>query len=432
MTYISNTALNDSASRLRRSLRGTCVIVGLSVLTLVAAGCGGGTTGGTTGAGSAGNEVTFGLIVPLSGANASVGEQSRNAAELAVADINKAGGIKSLGGAQVKLQVEDSTNEPQGARNASERMLSQGKISGAFGLDLSPLCTASLPVFIRKHVPLVGACISDTLVTADNGGYYFQIAPKGSAFGEQQVKFLTFLNTEYHMGLTKAAILYVDNPYGQSTEAGIEKLAAKAGLDIVLKAAYPETITDASPLATKIAASGAQVLFPVSYIVDGQQILSALKAANSHVVVVGGGAGFIWPPIGKALGDQVNGLISVASWNFDSKNVSTNNDLVDVTTRYKAQFGTFMPEQAGEAYAGIQALASAAEKAKSTDSQKIRDALSTIDITVGGATLMQPGQVRFDEHGANALAVPVMIQWQAGVPKTVFPPELATAQVQRP
>lgn len=425
MTHISSAALKDSASRRRRFLRGTRSIAGLSVLLLVAAACGAAPASGK-------NEIAFGLIVPLSGANASVGQQSRDAAELAVEDVNKAGGIKSLGGAQVKLKVADATNDPQGARNAAELMLSHGGISGAFGLDLSPLCTAALPVFIRQHVPLVGACISDTLVTADNGGYYFMISPKGSAFGAQQVKFLTSLNTKYHMGLTKAAILYVDNPYGQSTEAGIEKLTTGAGLDIVLKSGYPEAITDASPLATKIKASGAQVLFPVSYIADGEQILSALNAANSSVLVVGGGAGFIWPPIGKALGDKVNGLISVSSWNFDAKNITNKKDLVDVTTRFKEKYGTFMPEQSGEAYAGIWALARAVENAKSTDSQKVRDALSTIDITDGGATLMQPGRLRFDKNGANALVEPVMIQWQQGVPKTVFPPDLATAEVQRP
>lgn len=428
MTDISNTALNGSASRRRRSLRGTCVIAGLSVLSLVAAGCG----AGAAGAGSGKNEVTFGLIVPLSGANASVGEQSRHAAELAVADINKAGGIKSLGGAKVKLKVADATNDPQAARNAAERVLSQGGISGAFGLDLSPLCTAALPVFIRKHVPLVGSCIADSLVTAENGGYYFQISPKGSAFGEQQVKFLTFLNTKYKMGLTKAAILYVDNPYGQSTEVGIEKFTTAAGLDIVLKSAYPETITDASPLATKVNASGAQVLFLASYIADSEQILSALSAANSRALVIGGGSGFIWPPIGKALGDKVNGIISVSSWNFDAKSITKDKDLVDVTTRFQKKYGTFMPEKSGLAYAGIWALARAAEKAKSADSKKVRDALSTIDITDGAATLMQPGEVRFGTNGANPLVEPVMIQWQNGVPKSVFPPDLATAEVQRP
>lgn len=201
--------------------------------------------GGNSGSGGSGgdNEVNIALVVPLAGDNASVGEQSENAAKLAVEDINANGGIKALDGAKIDLVVADSTNDPQGARTAMERVLSHGDIAGVFGVDLSPLCTAAMPVLVRKHVPMVGACISDELVTPANGGYYFQIAPKGSNFGKTQVEFLKSLNEQYDMGITKAAILYVDNPYGQSTEQGIEDLATQAGLDVVLKSAYPEDIT---------------------------------------------------------------------------------------------------------------------------------------------------------------------------------------------
>lgn len=387
--------------------------------------------GGNSGSGGD-NEVNIALVVPLSGDNASVGEQSENAAKLAVEDINANGGIKALDGAKINLVVADSTNDPQGARTAMERVLSQGDIAGVWGVALSPLCTAAMPVLVRNHVPMVGACISDELVTPANGGYYFQIAPKGSNFGKTQVEFLKSLNEQYDMGITKAAILYVDNPYGQSTEQGIEDLAAQAGLDVVLKSAYPEDITDASPLVSKIERSGAQVVFPVSYISDSELILSGLRTAGSDVLVVGGGAGFIWPPIGKALGDEVNGLTSVASWNVNSKNVQSSPELMKVAQRYKEKYGTFMPEQAGEAYAGLWVLADAMEEAKSSDPQKVRDALSQIHITSGGATMMQPGEVKFDSNGANEAVTPVMIQWQNGEPQTVYPPNIATAKVQQP
>ena len=139
------------------------------------------------------------------------------------------------------------------------------------------------------------------------------------------------------------------------------ELAQKAGMEIVLNSAYPENITDASPLVSTIQQSGAQVLFPVSYITDASLILTGLRSANSHVLVIGGGAEFIWPPIGKSLGDKVNGLISVASWNLNSKNVKDKSELSGVTERYQKAHGTFMPEQAGEAYAGISVLAAAIE-----------------------------------------------------------------------
>jgi len=380
----------------------------------------------------AADTVDIAVIVPLSGPNATVGEMIVNATKLAVEDINSAGGIKSLGGAKLNPIIADATNDPQGAVTTTERVLSQNKLAGAYGLALSPLTTAALPAFVKHHVPVVTSAISNTLVTPNNGGYLFQIAPKGTAFGNQQVEFLKFLNDKYKMGITKAAILYVNNPYGTATEKGIEQLAQKAGLEIVLNSAYPENITDASPLVSKIQQSGAQVLFPVSYITDASLILTGLRSADSHVLVIGGGAGFIWPPIGESLGDKVNGLISAASWNLDSKNVKDQSALSGVTQRYQKAYGTFMPEQAGEAYAGISVLAAAIESAGSDDPAKVRDALAKLHVTGGGGAMMQPGEVEFDANGANTHVVPVIIQWQNGVPHTVFPESVATAEVAKP
>ena len=380
----------------------------------------------------AADKVEIAVIVPLSGPNASVGEMIVNATKLAVEDVNAAGGIKSLGGAKLTPIIADATNDPQGAITTTERVLTQNKVAGGYGLALSPLTTAALPSFVKHHVAVVTSAISDALVTPNNGGYLFQIAPKGSAFGNQEVKFLEFLNDKYKMGITKAAILYVNNPYGIATEKGIEQLAQKAGLEIVLNSAYPESITDASPLVSKIQQSGAQVLFPVSYISDASLLLTALRSAESHVLVIGGGAGFIWPPIGQSLGAKVNGLTSVASWNLDSKNVKADPKLAGVAERYLKSFGTFMPEQAGEAYAGISVLAAAIEAAGSDDPAKVRDALAKIHVTGGSGAMMQPGEVEFDANGANTRVFPVMIQWQGGVPRTVFPESAATATVVKP
>lgn len=376
------------------------------------------------------DKVDIAIIVPLSGPNASVGEMIVNAVKLAVEDINGAGGIKSLGGAKLNPVIADATNDPQGAITTTERVLSQNKVAGAFGLALSPLTTAALPAFVKHHVPVITSAISDALVTPNNGGFLFQIAPKGSAFGNQEVEFLRFLNEEYKMRITKAAILYVNNPYGIATEKGIEQLAEKAGLEIVLNSAYPENITDASPLVSKVQQSGAQVLFPVSYIADSSLLLTALRSAGSHVLVVGGGAGFIWPPIGQSLGDKVNGLTSVASWNLDSKNVKADAMLTAVTARYAKAYNTFMPEQAGEGYAGVAVLAAAIEAAGSDDPAKVRDALAKIHIKSGA--MMQPGEVEFDANGANTHVVPVIIQWQGGVPRTVYPESVATSEVTKP
>lgn len=376
--------------------------------------------------------VNIGIIVPLSGANATVGAQSLNAAKLAVDDINASGGIKALGGAKLHLVVADSGNDPSTAVTASERVLTQYHLAGVYGLDLSPLCTAAMPLFIRANMPLVGACISNSLVAPSEHGDYFMVVPEGTAFGDLEVQFVVYLNTHFHLGIKKIAIAYIDNPYGESTAQGILAEAKKDGFDILLDTAYPSDITDAVPLATKVASTGAQVLFATSYVPDAELITTAMHDLDPNTLVVGGGAGYIWPPIGRALHSTVNGLTSVASWNFHSRNITTSPSLLRVTQRYEKAYGTFMPEQAGAAYAGIWILADAVEHAKSAAPASVKAALHAITVTSGGGSMMQPGKVGFTSGGANKYVTPVIIQWQDGVPQTVFPLNVATARVERP
>lgn len=416
-----------------RTNRKMAMVLALSlILSLLATACGSTQPpSGATGPSQQTKEtVKIGFFFPLSGSSADVGEMCLNAGKLAVEDINKAGGIKALGGAQVELVVQDTTSDPKDAVTAVERVLSSKKLAGAAGMALSPLTSACLPVIEKHQVPLVTTSIADQL-TSQGYRYIFQIAPKGSHFGQTQVNFLTFLNTKYNLNLKKAAIVFEDSPYGTSTATGVKATAEKAGLTVVLNTAYPRGITNAAPLVEKIKQSGAQVLFPVSYTTDAELIMTALSLAGVKPLIIGGGAGFIWPAIGKDLGDKVNGLFSVASCNWDSKN-ALQEPLRSIPQRYKERYGTFMPEQAVETYASIWVLAAGIEAAKSTDPQKVRDALAQIEITSGPATIMQPGRIKFDNTGFNQYVHPVMIQWQKGEPHTVFPEEDASVQVIKP
>ena len=70
-------------------------------------------------------EVKVGLIVPLSGPWARQGELMKMGAEMAIEHINAAGGIKSLGGAKIKLVVVDAGDSAEKAKNAAQRMVAQ-------------------------------------------------------------------------------------------------------------------------------------------------------------------------------------------------------------------------------------------------------------------------------------------------------------------
>ena len=376
------------------------------------------------------DDIRVGLLNPLSGGNVDAGQQDLTAAELAIADINAAGGIKALGGAKLKLVAVDTTSDPKNAASTAERAFSTENIVAAVGSGISALTLPIMPVAEKARIPIITNSINDQ-ITAQGYKFTFQITPKGSQFGGTQVEFLKWLNDKYKLGIKDVAVVYENSGYGQSTAEGIKDIAAKAGLNLVMFEAYPHGFTDASPLVTKIKASGAQALFPIAYTTDAKLIINTMKSMKVSPVIIGGGAGFLWPAFATEMGAAVNGFVSVASWNWDSKSVSSDPKLAAIPQRYEERFKSFMTEHAGPSYLGFMMLADAMEQTKSADPQKIRDYLAKFNQKGGVGGLMQPGTVRIDDHGWNAAVHPVMIQWQDGKPRTIFPEEDANRAFQK-
>lgn len=379
----------------------------------------------------AAGEVSIALFTPLTGSQADVGAFNKNAVEMAVADVNVAGGVRSLGGAHLRLVTVDSTSEPATAVAAAQRLVSTTKVVGAVGLGISPLTIPVQPVFERAQIPLLVHSIAPQ-ITSSGYHYTFRIAPTGTQFGETQVEFFKALNSIYRLGVSRAAVVYENSAYGTSTAEPIKALARNAGIDLVLFTSYPHGLTDASSLVTEIRRANAQVIFPVGYTTDAELIINTMTVQRVTPLIIGGGAGFIWPAMGKDLGAKMNGLTSVASWNWDSKHVRLRPDLWSIVTRYQAKYGTFMPEHAGMAYAEVWAVVEAINASGGADTAKLKDALHALDFTRGPMTLMQPGHVKFNEQGQNIYAHPVMVQWEGGAPHTVYPAPDASQKVAIP
>src|SRR5579884_4295949 len=359
------------------------------------------------GALAAPGEVAIALFAPLTGSQADVGAFNKNAVEMAVHDVNAAGGVKALGGARLRLVVVDSTSDPATAVAAAQRLVSTTRVVAAVGMGISPLTIPVQPVFERAQIPLLVHSIAPAITTS---GYHytFRIAPTGTQFGETQVEFFKALNSIYHLGLTRAAVVYENSAYGTSTAEPIKALAKSAGIDLVLFESYPHGLTDA------------------------ELIINTMTVQHVRPLIIGGGAGFIWPAMGKDLGEKMNGLTSVASWNWDSRHIRLRPDLWAIVTRYEKQYGTFMPEHAGMAYAEVWAVVEAMNAAHSADTTKIAEELHTLDFTHGPMTLMQPGRVKFNAQGQNIYAHPVMVQWEGGAPHTVYPPSDASRKIELP
>lgn len=421
------------------------ILACLLCITLLA-GCGGGpsapansassanstpaTSSDADGAGASVEKVQIGFLNPLSGANADAGQQDLYACQLAVRHINESGGIKALGGAQVELVVADTTSDATQSGQIAERTISANNLSGIVGTGISGLTMPILPITEKYGVPMITNSINDDIT---NQGYefIFEPVPKGSTFGGQQVAFIKYLQ-EQGVPANKVAIIYENSSYGQSTAAGSLNIATEAGLEVVMNESFPPNFSDASSLVTALKNSGAEIVMPVAYSQDAKLIVNTMEAMNYSPIIIGGGAGFLWPVLGQEMGDKVNGLISVASWNWDSKNIAENSELLGITADFEKEFGYFMTEHAGPSYTATWMIKEAIEKAGSADPQSVRDAIASTDFGPEHRNLMQPGTTHWDEGGWNENVQAVMIQWQDGKPRTIFPREFSVVEIQLP
>src|ERR1700741_4444785 len=138
-------------------------------------------------------EVKIALVVPLSGAWARQGILEQMGAELAIEDVNNSGGIKSLGGAKIKLVLYDTGDSAEKAKNAAQRLIAQEPdVVGGIGCWLSTFTLAATEVSERAELPWLTLSYSD-LITGRGFKYVFQSSPTADKQAEDLVPMIVDL-----------------------------------------------------------------------------------------------------------------------------------------------------------------------------------------------------------------------------------------------
>lgn len=364
-------------------------------------------------------EINVGVILPLSGANAQFGINSRQGLELAADEINAAGGIKAMGGAKLKLIIADATSQPTTAATVAQRLITQNRCVAIIGAYASSLTLAISEVTERRGIPLLTMSFSDVL-TERGFKHIFQVVSKGSVLGRAQYDYAASV-VAGASDIKKIALLYEDTAYGTSQAVGVRNAAKAAGTQVVLDEAYPLGITDVTPLISKLRGSDAQIVFPISYLNDSLLIIRVMRQQRLTVPIVGGAAGYVIPDFAKALGQYSEAVLSIAPANYDQA--------PEYTERYRKRFDTFMPHEALEHAVCAGVLAQALEVAASDKPEAVSQALRAQKYDQGWAGVMSGGGVHFDANGLNTMAQPIMVQWQKGELVSVWPQALAKGRV---
>ena len=359
--------------------------------------------------------VNIGGLYPTTGSFAQIGQVCANAAKLAAQMVNDAGGIKSLGGAKLNLIVSDVQSDTTVTRTETDRLITGYKLSAIHGAYASALTLIASEVAERAKVPLLTGSSSDLL--NKNRHYTFTPFSRASQFALAQLQMSKLVSDK-----PKVAVIFENTAFGTATSKGLQEQAPGQGVEIVMFEPYSAGLSDASPLINKVKASGANMLFPVSYLNDLILIIRAIKQNGLKIAINGGSGGFVVPDFYKNVGADAEGLLGVAHWNHD-----VNADAQKVNDVYKKQHGEFLFEYAGGLVAQTFMIADALERAASPDPQKVREALATLDVSSGYAAMGPGGKVKFGPDGKNVYAHPVGVQWQNGDLAAVFPKDDARA-----
>ena len=373
--------------------------------------------------------VKIAMIVPLSGPWARQGQLERAAAEMAIDDINGAGGIKALDGAKLELIAADAGDSTEKAKNAAQRLVSdQPDLAGGFGSWLSSFTLAVTEVTERAQLPWLTLSYSDAIT---NRGFKFVFQTSPTAEHQAAETLPTALKlAEGATGKTPKTIgIIQDNTASPVSfakplrEGGLDKL----GLKLLVDQIFTPPLSDATPLIEKVRSGKPDfLLLLTSAMPDCKLVLEKLdefKLSHGKVPLVGNGAPFGSPELLKTIGPELlEGLLfSVANWPMKGQE--------EFIERYKKRTGEpFMTQDGLCGYGHTQILKAGIEAAASADKLKVADAIRAMNLTTGPAAQSFPGPIKFDEKGRRVDVPMIFAQWQKGVPVTVFPTDLALAK----
>ncbi|MBU1342100.1 MAG: ABC transporter substrate-binding protein [Proteobacteria bacterium] len=351
--------------------------------------------------------IKIGNIIPLSGPSASVGDQGKKARQMAIEEINLAGGIKSLGNAKLELYYADSESKPEKGVAEAERLINTEKVNVLTGCWNSAVTYPTSAVAERYGVPfIVPVSVSDK-ITDQGFKNVFRIAAKDSWWTRDQFSFLKDMQKEFGASVKKIAFVYENGDWGKGFAGQWKQLAKEAGYEVVMDEPYPSTATDLSPVVQKIRRSKADVLMLVSNAADAILLTNTLAEYKVKLkAIITSGGGHADPSFLKAAGKNAQYIFDIVEWETDVNKPGAK----ETNAKYKSKYGTNLTGEAVDAYLAMYLIKDALERAASLDPDKIRQALADTDLKEGPGMIVGYDAVKFDATGQNEQASLVMVQ----------------------
>lgn len=373
-----------------------------------------------TGAASA--DIKVGAVFPFSGALALLGQESFRGLEIAVNEVNEAGG---LNGEKITILKADAV-DPTQAVSETKRLTSE-KVAAVFGSYASGISYAATPVTELAGIPYFELGATAHKITTRNYKYLFRSNPNTALYGVAVVNALDETIAP-GMGMGKndivIGIIHEDGPYGTDVAATEKKRAAELGYKVAEVLPYSAKTVDLSSLILRLKGAGANVVLHTAYQNDAILFFSQAKAAGFKPnIIIGAGGGYSLADTAKAVGPDINGVFDL---DFPQASINPKGapGLEKFLSAYQAAYNS--GPQSGHSlanYVGAKAFLEAMANAKSTDPDKIREAVLAYKKPAGSTA--NGWAFDFGKDGQNNASTFYTMQWQDGKLVTVLPENLA-------
>ena len=346
---------------MKKAVRFLAAAMVVMMLAMALAGCGG----------SSGNEIVIGGVGPLTGTAATYGQSVRNAAQIAVDEINEAGGVN---GVKLKLIFEDDEADGAKTKSAYETLMDKGMqiLVGAVTSDSS----IAINDLVAKD-GILQVTPSASAIEANVNPNTFRVCFTDPLQGKAMAEYT------YGLGYTKAAVIHnQDDNYSTGMYQAFVERFKELGGTISEDVSFAKDASDFNAQVTKIKASDADFIFMPIYAEKAAQIVITLNEKEVGLPLFGGDG--LDGILNYLTGDNaklVEGLVYLTPFvSTDSaENVKT------FTEKYTTKFGSAPDQFAADAYDAVYLVKLALEKAGVTsaaelDNAKLVEAMHSVEL----------------------------------------------------
>ncbi len=338
-------------------------------------------------------EVLVATVGPMTGQYASFGQQMKAGAEMAVADINAAGGVL---GKKLKLIIGDDQCDPKQAVAVANKLVGQGVVFVA-GHFCSGSSIPASKVYEEEGIVMISPASTNPKLTEEGGPNVFRVCGRDDQQGATAGAYMAkkFPNA-------RIAIIHDKTAYGKGLADETKKALNAAGVKEVMYEAYTAGEKDYTALVSKLKEAKIDVLYVGGYHTEAGLILRQMRDQGMKTQLISGDA-LVTKEYWAITGDAGEGTLMTFS-----PDPRKNPEAAPVVAKFKAK-GIDPEGYVLYTYGAIQAWAQAAKNAGSVDPAKV-----TKELHSGNKYKTVLGELSFDEKGDVSLPGYVFYKWSKG------------------